>query len=51
MGYLVEHYGWDAGFKVLLGCAVVGTLLFVAVWPAKAHGYDDQRPVKEPAAG
>ncbi len=41
LGYLVTHYGWDAGFKVLLGCAAVGTLLFVAVWPAKAHGYNE----------
>jgi OPA family glycerol-3-phosphate transporter-like MFS transporter/OPA family sugar phosphate sensor protein UhpC-like MFS transporter len=41
LGYTVTHYGWDAGFKVLLGCAAVGTLLFVAVWPAKAHGYKE----------
>jgi sugar phosphate permease len=41
LGYLVKHYGWDAGFKVLLGCAVIGIILFVAVWPAKAHGYKE----------
>jgi len=41
LGYLVQHYGWDIGFEVLLGCAVIGTLLFVAVWPAKAHGYGE----------
>jgi len=41
LGYSVTHYGWDAGFKVLLVCAAVGTLLFVAVWPAKANGYED----------
>jgi len=39
LGYLVQHYGWDVGFKFLIGCAVIGTLLFVAVWPAKAHSY------------
>jgi OPA family glycerol-3-phosphate transporter-like MFS transporter/OPA family sugar phosphate sensor protein UhpC-like MFS transporter len=39
LGYLVEHYGWDPGFEVLLACAIIATLLFVAVWPAKAHGY------------
>ena len=43
LGYLVTHHGWDTGFKVLLGCAVVGTLLFVAVWPAKAHGYGEAK--------
>jgi OPA family glycerol-3-phosphate transporter-like MFS transporter/OPA family sugar phosphate sensor protein UhpC-like MFS transporter len=39
LGYIFQHYGWDVGFEVVLGCAVIGTLLFVAVWPAKAHGY------------
>ena len=39
MGYLVHHYGWDAGFACLVGCAAVGTLLFAAAWPARAHGY------------
>src|SRR5262252_7793129 len=42
LGTLVQHYGWDAGFAVLLGCAAVGTLLFVIAWPARAHGYEDQ---------
>jgi OPA family glycerol-3-phosphate transporter-like MFS transporter/OPA family sugar phosphate sensor protein UhpC-like MFS transporter len=39
LGTLVQHYGWDTGFAVLLGCSVAGTLLFVIAWPAKAHGY------------
>jgi OPA family glycerol-3-phosphate transporter-like MFS transporter/OPA family sugar phosphate sensor protein UhpC-like MFS transporter len=39
LGYVVEHYGWDAGFAALTACAVAGTLLFIAVWPAKANGY------------
>jgi len=33
------QYGWDAGFVGLIVCAAIGTLLFVAAWPAKAHGY------------
>jgi OPA family glycerol-3-phosphate transporter-like MFS transporter/OPA family sugar phosphate sensor protein UhpC-like MFS transporter len=41
LGTLVQHYGWDAAFQVLLGATVVGTLLFIAAWPAKAHGYKD----------
>jgi sugar phosphate permease len=40
LGYLVDHYGWDAGFAGLTACAVLGTLLFIAVWPAKANGYE-----------
>ena len=39
LGFVVQHYGWNAGFAGLIGCAVIGTLLFVAAWPAKAHGY------------
>jgi OPA family glycerol-3-phosphate transporter-like MFS transporter/OPA family sugar phosphate sensor protein UhpC-like MFS transporter len=44
LGYLVDRYGWDVGFECLLACAVIGTLLFIAVWPAKAHGYAESSP-------
>jgi OPA family glycerol-3-phosphate transporter-like MFS transporter/OPA family sugar phosphate sensor protein UhpC-like MFS transporter len=40
LGWLVQHHGWDAAFKVLLVATVVGALLFAAAWPAKAHGYE-----------
>ena len=39
LGRLVELYGWDACFALLMGSAVAGTLLFAIVWPAKADGY------------
>ncbi len=39
LGRLVELYGWDACFALLLGSAVAGTALFAVVWPAKADGY------------
>jgi OPA family glycerol-3-phosphate transporter-like MFS transporter/OPA family sugar phosphate sensor protein UhpC-like MFS transporter len=39
MGTLVQYYGWDAAFRGLLIISVLGTLLFIAAWPAKAHGY------------
>jgi sugar phosphate permease len=39
LGFVVQHYGWDAGFAGLIICAAMGTILFIAVWPAKAHGY------------
>lgn len=41
LGFVVQHYGWDAGFAGLIGCAVIGTMLFVTAWPAKAHGYTE----------
>jgi len=39
LGFLVQNYGWNAGFAGLVGCAAVGTVLFIIAWPAKAHGY------------
>src|SRR3989442_3523345 len=40
LGALVQRYGWDVGFEGLIIVAVIGTLLFIAAWPAKAHGYE-----------
>jgi OPA family glycerol-3-phosphate transporter-like MFS transporter/OPA family sugar phosphate sensor protein UhpC-like MFS transporter len=39
LGYLVQNYGWNAGFAGLIICAALGTILFILAWPAKAHGY------------
>ncbi len=39
LGTLVQHFGWDAGFAGLIGCAAIGTFLFILAWPAKADGY------------
>lgn len=40
VGMLLEHYGWDAAFRLLLVAIALGSLLFAAALPAKAHGYD-----------
>jgi OPA family glycerol-3-phosphate transporter-like MFS transporter/OPA family sugar phosphate sensor protein UhpC-like MFS transporter len=40
LGALVQRYGWDVGFKGLIIVAAIGTVLFIAAWPAKAHGYE-----------
>jgi OPA family glycerol-3-phosphate transporter-like MFS transporter/OPA family sugar phosphate sensor protein UhpC-like MFS transporter len=50
-GRVVQHYGWDAGFAGLIGCAAAGTLLFVAAWPAKAHGYGERGSVEKGIRG
>jgi OPA family glycerol-3-phosphate transporter-like MFS transporter/OPA family sugar phosphate sensor protein UhpC-like MFS transporter len=42
LGWLVQNYGWNAGFQVLVACAAIGTILFIIAWPAKAHGYKPQ---------
>jgi OPA family glycerol-3-phosphate transporter-like MFS transporter/OPA family sugar phosphate sensor protein UhpC-like MFS transporter len=39
LGALVQHYGWNAGLAGLVIVAGLGTLVFVAAWPARAHGY------------
>ena len=39
LGWLVEHYGWNAAFAGLVGVAAVGMLFFALAWPAKADGY------------
>ncbi len=40
LGALVQHYGWEAGFAGLIIVSALGTLVFAAAWPAKAHGYE-----------
>lgn len=40
LGALVQRHGWDVGFEGLIVVAAIGTLLFIAAWPAKAHGYE-----------
>jgi len=39
LGYVVQHYGWNTGFAGLVVCGVIGTVLFIIAWPAKADGY------------
>src|SRR5262252_2405649 len=40
LGALVQRYGWDVGFEGLIIVAAIGTILFIAAWPARAHGYE-----------
>jgi OPA family glycerol-3-phosphate transporter-like MFS transporter/OPA family sugar phosphate sensor protein UhpC-like MFS transporter len=39
LGRLVQTHGWNAGLGRLVATGVIGTLLFLLAWPAKAHGY------------
>jgi phosphoglycerate transporter family protein len=39
VGWLVKHHGWDAAFLLFGICTVLGSVLFLLCWPAKAHGY------------
>lgn len=35
MGYIVEHFDWDAGFKVLIGASIISILLLTLTWRHK----------------
>ncbi len=44
LGALVEKRGWDAGYMMMLGAGIVGTMLFACAWGAKADGYSEAEP-------
>jgi OPA family glycerol-3-phosphate transporter-like MFS transporter/OPA family sugar phosphate sensor protein UhpC-like MFS transporter len=39
-GWLVQNYGWDPAFVLLIVAAGLGAALFAAALPARAHTYD-----------
>jgi len=39
LGWLVQHYGWNAGFIGMLIIAAIGTFVLALGWRARAHGY------------
>ena len=41
LGLLAQHYGWDYAIGGLILIAIMGTLIFLAAWSAKANGYDN----------
>ena len=38
-----EGQGWDAVFIMMIGMAVIGMLIFLAMWKVKATGYDEEK--------
>lgn len=42
MGYVAQHYGWGPALGILVGSGVIGTLLFLIGWKAKANGYEEE---------
>ena len=41
LGLLAQHYGWNIAVGALILIAIMGTLIFMAAWSAKANGYDN----------
>ena len=50
VGYMIDLLNnWDYVFMGMIGIAVIGTLVFLTMWGAKADGYDDEEPKTENA--
>ncbi|MCX8038322.1 MAG: MFS transporter [Candidatus Sumerlaeia bacterium] len=43
VGTLVTRHGWNAGFLLFIGAALLGALLFALCWPAQRDGYARER--------
>ena len=37
LGWVVDHYGWDGGFFLLVLCSVIATLFFAFTWNVKGE--------------
>ena len=42
LGFVAQHYGWNWAYVGILGMAVVGMLVFLLMWGAKADGYEPE---------
>ena len=40
LGYVAQHYGWNWAYVGILAMALVGMVVFLLMWGAKADGYD-----------
>ena len=40
IGWLADKYGWDYVFVGVIAMAIIGILMFMAIWGAKRDGYD-----------
>ena len=40
IGWLADNYGWNYVFVSVIAMALVGILIFMAIWGAKRDGYD-----------
>ncbi|MDP4186750.1 MAG: MFS transporter, partial [Bacteroidota bacterium] len=41
LGLLVDKCGWDYALAALIGAGLIGTVVFLMAWKAKANGYED----------
>jgi sugar phosphate permease len=38
LGWVAQHYGWDAGIYMVMGCTVVGIMLLSFLWNVRPRG-------------
>lgn len=41
LGYLAEHYGWEHAYVAIFTVALLGMVVLLTIWNAKAAGYDE----------
>ncbi len=41
LGKIAELYGWDPVYQIVIGMAIVGIIVFMLMWNARADGYGD----------
>lgn len=47
LGHILDSYGWDWAFRILVLCALLATLPFVYAWNAKPKEYDNEASLKD----
>jgi OPA family glycerol-3-phosphate transporter-like MFS transporter/OPA family sugar phosphate sensor protein UhpC-like MFS transporter len=40
IGWLADHFGWNYVFIGVIATAVIGVMVFLAMWGARRDGYD-----------
>ena len=43
LGALAQHCGWGYAYVAMIGIAVIGMLVFLMMWNAKADGYEEEQ--------
>lgn len=42
LGYVAQHYGWERAYGAIVIVAIIGMVVLLTMWNAKAAGYDNE---------
>lgn len=42
-GLIVDHFGWDSIFRIMIGISLVGAAVTMLMWRARSDGYDEEQ--------